>query len=167
MTRTSDTFGEQIAEGLRREAFGPDPDLIETVPGWVSFISADGEQEVVTWEDGVGRILQAEIASDKKEPGSPRYLALLDEMRSLHKRKNAGYAGADNPDPWANFRQSDNFGVDPLRGVLVRMSDKYIRVSNLLRDPSNDQVGESLKDTLMDLSAYALIAICLLEEQTG
>lgn len=97
--------------------------------------------------------------------GSPRYLELLEQAAELHRRKNAGYAGATNPDPWANFRMSETFGVSALRGCLVRMSDKYIRVGNLMKDPNNDQVGESIKDTLMDLSAYALIAICLLEEE--
>lgn len=97
--------------------------------------------------------------------GSKRYLELLEEAKSLHIRKNAGYAGADNPDPWANFRMAEGFGISPLEGCLVRLSDKYIRVQNLMRNPANDQVGESIKDTLFDLSAYALIAICLLEEE--
>jgi hypothetical protein len=38
-------------------------------------------------------------------------------------------------------------------------------VTNLVKNPLNEQVGENIKDTLMDLAAYALIAICLLEEQ--
>lgn len=165
MTRSSDTFGEQIAEGLRREAFGGEPDLRETVSGWNSYVDPGGGVTTVEWEDGVGRFF-AEIAPDE-EPvvgGSPRYLALLDEMRDLHIRKNAGYAGVGNSDPWINFRGAEGFGVDPLRGILVRMSDKYIRIQNLLRDPDNDKVGESIRDTLMDLSAYALIAICVMEE---
>jgi hypothetical protein len=96
---------------------------------------------------------------------SKRYLELLDSAKDLHIRKNAGYSGADNPDPWANFRMAEDFGVSAFRGCLVRMSDKYIRITNLLKDPNNEQVGENIKDTLMDLSAYALIAVCLLEEQ--
>jgi len=96
---------------------------------------------------------------------SKRYLELLDQAKELHIAKNAGYAGADNPDPWANFRMSTAFGVEPWRGALVRMTDKYIRVQNLLKDPTNDRVGESVIDTLRDLSAYALIAVCLLEEE--
>lgn len=95
---------------------------------------------------------------------SKAYLDLLHRMEDLHIRKNAGYAGADNQDAWANFRMSQAFGVSPFLGCLVRMSDKYIRVTNLLKNPDNEQVGENLKDTLMDLAAYALIAICLLEE---
>ena len=96
---------------------------------------------------------------------SKRYLELLDAAKELHIAKNAGYAGQDNPDAWANFRMSEAFGVNAVNGCLVRMSDKYIRVTNLRRQPSNEQVGESLIDTLRDLSAYALIAVCLLEEE--
>jgi len=96
--------------------------------------------------------------------GNPRYLNLLDSMKELHVKKNAGYAGMDAKDSWANFRMSEQFGVSAFKGCLVRMSDKYIRVTNLVKNPANDQVGENIKDTLFDLAAYALIAICLLEE---
>lgn len=97
--------------------------------------------------------------------GNPRFIELLDEMRDTHIRKSAGYSGMDNPDTWANFRQSEGFGVSPFLGCLVRMSDKFIRVQNLVKNAKNDKVGESLKDTLIDLASYALIAICLLEEK--
>jgi hypothetical protein len=43
--------------------------------------------------------------------GSIRYKELLDEEWATHQAKNAGYAGADNPDTWANFRMSEAFGV--------------------------------------------------------
>lgn len=96
--------------------------------------------------------------------GDPEYLALLDEMRDLHIRKNAGYSG-DSVDRWANFRLSNSLGVSPFLGVLVRMSDKWIRITNLSKNNNFDMVNESLRDTLMDLAAYALIAICLLDEK--
>lgn len=94
-----------------------------------------------------------------------RFLELLEEIKSIHVRKSAGYAGADNLDTWANFRLSENFGVSAFKGCLIRLSDKFIRVSNLVRDAKNEQVGESIKDTLLDLASYCLIAICLLEEK--
>jgi hypothetical protein len=94
-----------------------------------------------------------------------RYLELLKQMEELHIRKNAGYSGKDNPDAWANFRMAESFGVSAFKGCLVRMSDKYIRVTNLVKNPANDMVNENVKDTLFDLAAYALIAICLLEEK--
>lgn len=98
--------------------------------------------------------------------GDPRYLKLLDEMRELHLKKNAGYAG-DSEDRWANFRMSVGFGVSAFLGCMVRLSDKYIRVQNLIKNPKNEQVGESIKDTLMDLASYSLIALCLLEQEEG
>jgi hypothetical protein len=97
--------------------------------------------------------------------GSPEYLALLDQMRDLHVNKSAGYAGADNPDPWSNFRQSERFGLAPEIGALVRMSDKWSRICALVRDPANDKINESVEDTAMDPAAYALIYICLRRER--
>jgi len=96
---------------------------------------------------------------------SAAYKALLDEAWDLHQRKNAGYAGEDNADPWANFRMSEAFGISAFDGCLVRLSDKYIRITNLRKRPENDKVNESIRDTLQDLAAYALIAVCLLDEE--
>ena len=96
--------------------------------------------------------------------GNPRYLQLLDEMKELHIKKNAGYSG-NSRDRWANFRMAENFGVSAFLGCLVRMSDKFIRIQNLVKNPNNEMVGESIKDTLLDVSSYALIAYCLLVEQ--
>lgn len=95
--------------------------------------------------------------------GDTTYLALLEKMKALHIAKNAGYSG-DSPDRWANFRMAESFGVSAFLGCLIRMSDKFIRIRNLVKNPKNERVGESIKDTLMDLAGYALIAICLLQE---
>lgn len=97
--------------------------------------------------------------------GNPRFLELLKDMESMHNKKNAGYAGVGAVDPLANFKYSILFGVKPSTGCMVRMSDKFIRISNLIKNPNADQVGESIKDTLMDLAVYCLICICLLEEE--
>lgn len=97
---------------------------------------------------------------------SDRPLAdVVKDAADLHIAKNAGYAGASNKDPWRNFRLSSKFHVPPRLGVLVRMSDKYIRWQNLKEDPTNERVGESILDTLRDFAAYALIAFCLGEER--
>ena len=93
-----------------------------------------------------------------------RVPALIQDMKELHEKKNAGYAGRDNPDPWANFRIANRIGLTALQGCMTRWGDKIIRVENVMQDSSNEQVGESLEDTLMDLAAYSLIAICLLRE---
>lgn len=98
---------------------------------------------------------------------SDRFLELVSMLGDMHCKKNAGYSGKDSVDPWRNFRFSELFGVSPLRGCLIRLSDKYIRVSNLIVDKENEQVGESIKDTLLDLASYALIAYCLYEEENN
>ena len=95
------------------------------------------------------------------------FLQLLKEMKDLYNRKNAGYAGIGEQDPYKNFRYSEMFGVSPFKGSLIRMSDKYVRISNLIKNPNADQVGESIRDTLMDMSVYCLIAICLYEEENN
>ena len=94
-----------------------------------------------------------------------RFLKLLKELENMHVAKSAGYSGKDNPDTWSNFRMSKVFGVSPFIGCLVRMSDKFIRVGNLVNNPDNEQVGEGIIDTLKDLASYALISICLYEEK--
>jgi hypothetical protein len=99
-------------------------------------------------------------------PPSKRFMELTDMMRDIHKRKNAGYAG-DCDDAWANFRYSELFGIPAFKGCLVRLSDKFIRIANLTKNPNNEQVGEAITDTLLDLANYAVIAICLYEEQQG
>lgn len=95
---------------------------------------------------------------------SKKYLNLLDEMKKMHGEKNAGYSGKDT-DPWSNFRKAELFGVTPFEGCMVRLSDKFTRVANLSKNPELDEVGEKITDTLMDLASYALIGICLYNEQ--
>ena len=95
----------------------------------------------------------------------PQYLQLLVTMADLHQRKSAGYSGADNPDPWANFRRAERIGVPASTGALVRLLDKVSRVETLVASPQSEQVGESIEDTLIDLAAYSLIVVCLRREE--
>lgn len=97
-------------------------------------------------------------------PISKRYIDLVDYLKELHEKKNAGYAG-DSPDPFLNFKYSIMFGIRPSAGCLVRLADKFARVASLTKNKKNDKVNESITDTLLDMAAYALIAICLLEEE--
>lgn len=154
-------MARQIKEGRRREAAS----LAETAgPRWSSEVDEHGNQQFVTWGD-----IPVEIAEDPapQTGGSLAYLALLDKMADLHREKNAGYAGIGNPDPWRNFRMAEEFGVAAWRGALIRASDKWSRIISLLENPDNEQVGESVEDTLFDLAAYCLIVICLRQELWG
>lgn len=97
--------------------------------------------------------------------GRERFKQLLLEISDTFDRKNAGYAGEGNPDPWANFRAAEAFGIPVSTGVLVRLSDKFARLQSLTRNPGNDRVGESKRDTALDQAVYSLIYICILEEE--
>lgn len=73
------------------------------------------------------------------------------------RRKNADYAG--DSDPFANFRLVEKLGICSVEtGILVRMTDKMARISNLLQgDRANQVKDESVDDTLIDLANYSVI----------
>lgn len=114
---------------------------------------------------GIDLPMQLDPLADIRHLGNPAFVKHVHEMLDTHVQKAAGYAGSDNPDTWANFREATAWGQTPLTGCLIRMGDKYRRVQNLRRNAANDRVGESIKDTLLDLANYAIIAVCLLEEE--
>ena len=121
-------------------------------------LSGDGERAVMDCLDYLCRrsldLLQ-----------HPDYNLLFEEIISLHCRKNAGYAGIGANDPWANFRMAQWFNVTAFTGCMVRMTDKFIRVINLTKNPNADQVGEAITDTLQDFAVYCMIAMCLWQEE--
>lgn len=87
--------------------------------------------------------------------GDPSFLAALDELRALHLSKGSDYANA--ADPLRNYVESSHdCGVEPWRGALLRLSEKYHRITNLLAKGTTPN-HESIDDTLMDLAALALI----------
>ncbi len=72
----------------------------------------------------------------------------------ISKNKNADYA--DNDDAFKNFRACEMLGFTIEEGILIRMSDKFIRVSNLLKRKAVIS-DEKITDTLQDLANYAMI----------
>lgn len=93
--------------------------------------------------------------------GHPDFYKILDEMRDLHDRKNANYAEDGNP--LSNFLECEKFGVPAYLGTLVRMSDKFSRLQQLAKG-KKDEVGESMRDTLLDLAVYCILDIILYEQ---
>lgn len=98
------------------------------------------------------------------EPGHPEFLKLLDEMRSLHQKKALDY-GRRGIDPLANCRASAEFGVPAWVGVMIRAGDKLHRIKSYILN--GNLANEGVEDSLLDLAAYALIALVLFREQTG
>jgi hypothetical protein len=90
---------------------------------------------------------------------------LLVELDGLCRAKNSGYAGDSPADPWSNYRSATRLGFTALDSALLRLEEKHNRFGVLWRRAGRDLVGESLRETLMDSAAIALIAVALLDER--
>lgn len=93
--------------------------------------------------------------------GDERFLNLLHAMARLHKLKAADYGV--NGDPFKNVRQSAEFGVAPWKAAMIRGNDKMVRIQKFACD--GFLANESVEDSMLDLSAYALISLILFREE--
>lgn len=75
-----------------------------------------------------------------------------EELSQLLIRKNADYGNSFE----------EQFNKRGFVGVLIRLEDKMARLDNLERNAA--KVDESIKDTLIDLAGYALLASILIGE---
>ena len=80
----------------------------------------------------------------------------------LSAKKNADYANEN--DPFQNFRVCEALGIPAEVGLIVRMSDKLMRASNLISREAEVK-EESILDTLSDLANYAMILRMYLEQK--
>lgn len=96
-----------------------------------------------------------------QRPGSLPFMELLEELRQLHLSKSQDYGS--ELDPLANIRQGAEFvGIEAWRGCMVRVADKVQRLKTYCR--TGRLVHEGVRDTLLDLAAYSLLAIVLFDE---
>tara|TARA_X000001316_G_C912147_1_gene27235 strand:- start:366 stop:674 length:309 start_codon:yes stop_codon:yes gene_type:complete len=94
---------------------------------------------------------------------SRRFYELLEEMKATHNAKRHDYASVE--DVFANFRTCEMAGIPSWKGVCVRIGDKFSRIMGFARREKLEVKDESIKDTLVDLANYALIAYILYEEE--
>lgn len=83
--------------------------------------------------------------------------SVLDEMATLHHKKNKDY-GLDD-DPFANVRASEEFDIPGWLGGIVRANDKMTRLKTFARKRHLE--NETVEDSLLDLANYAVIALVL------
>jgi hypothetical protein len=93
-----------------------------------------------------------------------RFYELLKQMKEVHDAKRHDYG---NEDVLANFRYSELAGIPCWKGCLVRIGDKFSRIMNYAKSESLAVKDEKIKDTLIDMANYSLIALILLEEEKG
>jgi hypothetical protein len=97
----------------------------------------------------------------KYRPGTDSFVAVLDELRSLHMRKTMDY-GVDE-DALANIRNSaDVINVPAYAGCVLRMADKMQRLRSFFR--RGEVEFDGVEDTLLDIAAYAAIALVVYRE---
>ncbi len=82
---------------------------------------------------------------------------LFREDMELLKKKGHDYSGDE--DCLRNFR---DFGS---LGILIRLSDKFIRLKNLVRTGSAQVGDESAVDTLRDIRNYSFLMQIVMEEE--
>lgn len=93
------------------------------------------------------------------------FAKLSEEELTLTEKKNSDYAGSS--DAFLNFNLVESITSGKITaemGMLVRLSDKFQRIANLLfRDAM--VTDEKLEDTLMDNAVYSKILLIYLQEK--
>ena len=93
----------------------------------------------------------------------PNFKKELDKMYKIHINKNNDYAG--KKDPYRNFRYCEEMGVCSVeQGLLVRITDKIARITNLLNTKQKVK-DEKIEDTLLDLANYSVILKCYITQR--
>lgn len=93
-------------------------------------------------------------------PQALPFAEILCEAMELHGKKSKDY-GADG-DPYANIRASEEFGVAPWHGALLRSNDKVNRLKQFAK--KGVLANESAADSMLDLVVYFAITLMLYRE---
>ncbi|MBM3347784.1 MAG: hypothetical protein FJY55_15010 [Betaproteobacteria bacterium] len=119
-------------------------------------------QDLESWRDDEWRRDDNKPALNAPS-GDQRFHAKLRSIATLHDRKQADYGKAG--DAFANVRASQEFGIAPWLGAVVRLNDKVSRLKSFAL--KGELKNESILDSFRDIAVYALIAEILYEEECG
>ena len=119
----------------------------------------DAMRAYLGWQAGIpGQPIEGPSEAYVYEPS---FYGTIWEVLKLHDMKNQDY-GTD-ADPFANVRQSEQFGVPAWLGAIVRLNDKITRIKAWTRNKS--LANESLRDSLIDIVVYGAIAVTLFDQE--
>ena len=100
----------------------------------------------------------------KRNEQTEKFNQLLDEIKKIHADKNYDYA--TNDDSLSNLKLCKTLiGIPSWIGCVVRMLDKVSRVAEFARKGELKVKSENIRDTLIDLAVYSLLAVILMEEE--
>jgi len=111
-----------------------------------------------------GKIVRVSIKETNFEApfsGDPNYIKAIFEAVKICSQKNADYTA--NAHPLANFLIAEEFGINPVDGLLIRMLDKIQRIKSYKTQEKLQVENESVVDAFMDLGNYSFLMIALLK----
>ena len=74
----------------------------------------------------------------------------------LATKKNKDYAGEENP--FKNIEAVKHYNIDPKAALIVRLSDKFSRLTNIIISKQEAEVkDETVEDTIQDMINYLAI----------
>lgn len=89
-------------------------------------------------------------------------------MNDIVKAKNQDYSGGGDSYAFNNFTMVEKMGISSTeQGFLTRMTDKLMRISNLVNNGSAAVKDEAIEDTLADLANYSILMIGYLKSKKG
>lgn len=88
-----------------------------------------------------------------------------EKMTAITRAKNSDYTGLASS-PFANFERVETLGItDTERGFLVRMADKFSRITSFVQKGVLEVKDESVEDTLLDLANYCILMAARIESK--
>lgn len=94
--------------------------------------------------------------------GNPEFESVIDEVLAMHRKKGADYGTKD--DFFANVSASQQWGIDPWVGAMMRANDKIVRLQAYAKGSTLQ--NEGVEDSLLDIATYTIIALCLFRRAT-
>lgn len=86
----------------------------------------------------------------------------FDRCLEIMDAKNHDYSYGD--DALTNFKSVEMFGVKVEDGFLTRLTDKFKRISNLLRRPAK-VLDEKIEDTILDAVNYLILLLAYITDR--
>ena len=150
------TFNESTSDSVADEQDEP-PKQVSIPHDWI----LQGQRELEAHKDDVRYKGDSVMYDGTLRPGSREFLAVLDEIKSLHLKKTLDY-GVDD-DALSNIRTSaDIVNMPAWAGCILRISDKMHRLKSFFRRGRVEFDG--IPDTLLDICCYSAIALVLYRE---
>ena len=87
----------------------------------------------------------------------------LDALKMLHDAKNHDYATEENP--YKNLEKVSAIGIEPWRGIVIRLMDKFSRLEEYCVKGELAIKSEGVEDTFADIAVYSILARILFRKE--